>query len=360
MGSAKLSPEEIVEARQRIWQEWLKKDPRGALILYAEENTISPYANNFGLFCNWFVGREEEVLGWITGGDFGFDGPVLLKGWADAMVIQNPNLLVQLLPKLPAESRDGVINQLFFGPARRPELEARISRIATVTDAHDREVAWTSLLSGIVGNNPLNHYEDVFPELIARADLPPVAREAGLKVFTSRLFTTQEPGRALEDFRNLSPENQAFIAPKLLAEAKLNVSYPSSVPNALAMLAGHGDWEIIARDGAGAIDELFKSSKPNAESVSRWALELPGREETVATYRRAVAGRFREDLTTSAEWVASIPEGWHRDQAYAQLAMTADADHQNAAARDEAIGAIADPAIRRELEQWRASQAKAK
>jgi len=191
--------------------------------------------------------------------------------------------------------------------------------------------------------------------------LPAASREAALGTFTSQLFQNQEPGKALENFRKLSPENQETVAPQLLAEAKRYAfAYQSGVTNALTMLAEHGNWEIIAKDGAAAIDHLYKNGKPNADSVSRWALELPAREETVATYRRAVAGRFRDNLASGSDWAASLPEGWYRDQAYAQLAMTADAHQKNAAVRDQAINAIADPSIRQELEQWRSSEAKAR
>ncbi|WP_035611244.1 hypothetical protein [Haloferula sp. BvORR071] len=356
---AKLSPQELAQVREKLWNEWLEKDPRSALITLAEEGTISTHTNR-RIFGEWFKGREEEMLDWILAGDFGIDGSALLQLWSER-VGDNPDLLLSFLPKLPADSRNSSIKKLFGGPVDRTALDNRLARISAMPGERDRELAWNTLLEGVIKSNPINHYEDLFPELMARPDLPPAVREAALGTFSSRLFQNRDSAKALEDFRKLAPEGQSFLVPKLLAASKESAwSYQSGVTNALTMLAEHGDWEIIAKDGADAIEYLYKNGQPNADSVSRWALELPARDETVTTYRRAVAGRFREDLAGGSDWAASLPEGWYRDQAYAQLAMTADAHHKDPAARDQAISAITDPTIRQELEQWRNREAKAR
>ena len=53
-----------------------------------------------------------------------------------------------------------------------------------------------------------------------------------------------------------------------------------------------------------------------------------------------------------ASTARSLPAGWHRDQALAQLAMTAGAS----GTRDAAMNEITDPAIQAELREWLQNQ----
>jgi hypothetical protein len=198
--------------------------------------------------------------------------------------------------------------------------------------------------------------------MLAREDIPPAARGVALAAFAERLaLLSKNPAVTLQEYAKLSAADQTVVAPLFMEQAaRKSYANPEAVTCAVSALAAQGQWDLIADKGPAAVDQMFSAAKPSPQAVSRWALGLPERQECVAVYRRAVAARFRENLAACNEWVASIPVGWHRDQAYAQLAMSADGHHKNAAARDEAIAAIADPAIRQELEQWRTSEAKAK
>jgi hypothetical protein len=125
----------------------------------------------------------------------------------------------------------------------------------------------------------------------------------------------------------------------------------SSVTDALTLLAGSGQWELLAAKGPAAVDVALKSPSPNPSALSRWALQLPAREETAETFRHAVDAKFRIDLADSVEWAGSLPAGWHREQALAQLAITADTFHHDAATRDVVLAEIENPAILTEVRE---------
>ncbi len=129
------------------------------------------------------------------------------------------------------------------------------------------------------------------------------------------------------------------------------LAWQASVTDALTLLAGGGQWELLAAKGPAAVDAALKSPAPNPSALSRWALELPAREETAETFRHAVAASFRDDLAGSVTWAGSLPAGWHREQALAQLAITADTFHQDAATREAVMGEITDPAVLAEVRE---------
>jgi hypothetical protein len=52
-------------------------------------------------FGKFIVGHEEEMLEWIKSGDFGADGPTLLRMLLSETKDRNPDLLQKLRPKLP-------------------------------------------------------------------------------------------------------------------------------------------------------------------------------------------------------------------------------------------------------------------
>jgi hypothetical protein len=350
---SQLPPAEIPILRQRIMDEWLKTDLHSALIAWTDEESLGP--NLQYNIDNAIAGHEQEMLEWILAGEFGLDGKVLLDRWANA-ASKNPDFLLAALPRLPEEGRNGLISRLFQPGLKREQLDARIAKIAEIPDQTLQVKAWVRVLDLVRDDARFNGREDRVAELLVRPDVPPEARRAAAEGYAIRLADEREPPKALEAFRKLAPEDQRTVGPKLLEQA---VSYSgfhtSAVTNALTMLVESNQWELVEAQGPQALDDFFKHRKPNAEVVSRWALQLPPRDETAAIFRHAVAGRFRDDLAAGSEWARSLEDGWYRDQALAQLSIAAEG---NTRLRDEAIGAIQDPDVRQEMETLRTSPKK--
>lgn len=343
---------EKAELRQRILREWAMRDLRSALIALSDRQTLNSTEISNTLQ-RAFDGHEEEMLDWIKAGEFGLDGSELLSALVDRVSYNNPPLLLKMLPMLPEDFQQRALETL-FGSHSYPGPDAsamkeRIAGIAGLPEERLRSLAWQAALEGLA-----NRGEDQFHECLASPDLPPDARRMALDSFAAALAGTSVPAKAMEQFRKLSPEDQVAIGPAVLDEAKkISFARPNAVTNAINMLAESGQWELLARQGPGAVDEFFKSSKPNPEAVCRWAIQLPGREETAAIFRHAVAPRLRENLNSGMEWAISLPEGWHRQQALAQLAITADSHFNAPMTRQKILGLITDPAIQAELKQWR-------
>jgi len=343
----------MVFLRRGIMNEWLKTDLHSALITWTDEETLAanlPYHLEGAI-----AGHETEMLEWILAGEFGIDGKVLLDRWIQAAG-KDPDMLLAALPKVPAERRDKLISGLFPPGMKRELLDQRIAKIAEIPDAALQVKAWVRVMEMIRDDARLNGREDRVAELLARPDVPPEARRAAAESYAVRLADEREPPKALEAFRKLAPEDQLTVGPKLLEQAgSYSAFHSGAVTNALTMLVESNQWEVVEAQGPKALDDFFKDRKPNAEAVSRWALQLPPRDETAAIFRHAVAGRFRDDLNAGAEWARSLDNGWQRDQALAQLAIAAEG---NTRLRDEAIGDIENPDIRQEMEIWRTSPKK--
>lgn len=350
---SQLPPDEIAILRLRIMDEWLKKDLHSALIAWTDEETLGP---NLRYHLDGAIaGHEKELLEWILAGDFGLDSKILLDQWAQ-FASKDPDILLATLPRLPEERQEELIPKLFPTGLNREQLDARIARIAEIPDEALRVKAWIRMLQGVRDDARLNGREDRVAELLVREDVPPEARRAAAESYAIRLADEREPPKALEAFRKLSPEDQRTVGPKLLEQAGSYSSFhASAVTNALTMLVESNQWEVIESQGPPALDDFFKTCSPNAEAVSRWAMQLPARDEAASIFRHAVAGRFRDDLNAGAEWAHSLDEGWYRDQALAQLAIAAAG---NIRLCDQAIGEIQDPDIRQEMETWQASRKK--
>jgi hypothetical protein len=344
---------EIVFLRRGIMDAWLKADLHSALIVWSDEETIGP-----SIFYNLdgaIPGHKAEMREWILAGEFGMDGKVLLDRWIE-VASKDPDALLAALPKIPAEYRDKVITGLFSLGLKNEELDAKIAKIAEIPDEALQAKAWVRAIEMVRDNARFNGREDRVAELLVRPDIPPEARRAAAESYAVRLADEREPPKALEAFRRLAPEDQLAVGPKLLEHAgSYSAFYASAVTNALTMLVESNQWELIEAKGPQALDDFFANQKPDAEAVSRWALQLPPRDETAAIFRHAVAGRFRDDLNAGAEWARSLDDGWQRDQALAQLAIAAEG---NTRLRDESIGDIQDPDIRQEMETWRTSPKK--
>jgi hypothetical protein len=350
---SQLPPGEIVHLRRGIMDKWLKADLHSALIAWTDEETLGP---NLPYHLEGAIpGHETEMLEWILAGEFGMDGKVLLDRWIQAAG-KDPDMLLAALPKVPAEHRDKLLSGLFSLGLKSEELDARIAKIAEIPDEALQVKAWMTVIEMVRDNARFNNREDRVAELLVRPDVPPEARRAASESYAIRLADEREPPKALEAFRKLAPEDQLAVGPKLLEQAgSYSAFHASAVTNALTMLVESNQWEVVEAQGPQALDDFFKNHKPNAEVVSRWALQLPPRDETAAIFRHAVAGRFRDDLAAGTGWARSLEDGWHRDQALAQLAIAAEG---NTRLRDESIGEIQNPDIRKEMETWRTSQKK--
>ncbi|QJE97045.1 hypothetical protein [Luteolibacter luteus] len=358
-GSA-LPPDELAILRDKLRREWLVKDLRAALMVWSDEETLD--ASDVGTKIQGHLkGHEEEMLDWILAGDFGLDGRAVLDCWAARVGEKDRGLVLRSLGKIPVEFREQVIQSTFRWSMTVEEIDACVEELAKLTDDGVKTACWNAMLRGIAFNAINNGGPDRIHELIARQEIPGQARQAGLGLLAERIARSSQPAKAMEDFHKLSDDDQLVIAPQLLAEAKGNaLASGSAVPNVLEMLCELENWELLAEEGPAAIDTFLERRKQSGGELSRWALKLPAREETAEIFRRAVSERFREDLEEGATWVASLPEGWHREQAFAQLAISADRDHRNAAMRDQALAGIADPALQQEMREWRAAKAVAK
>ena len=343
---SKIPPAEIASLRKLIIREWAARDLHSALVAWSDAESLNSTEVSNAIQ-RFFDGHEEEMLNWINAGDFGLDGSELLLALTGRINDRNPALMLKLMTKVPEEFQGRVMAELFGSPGPdQAAMDERIAGIADLPDERLRSLAWQAALKVMVNGNG-------FHGLLDRPEVPADARRAALDSFAEDLANAPLPAKALENFRKLSPQDQAAIGPAILTQAeKLSFARPSAVTNAITMLADSGQWELLAAKGPEAIEKFFKSAKPNPEAVSRWALQLPGRSETVGTFRSTVAARFLGDLGGSVEWVRSLPEGWHREQALAQLVMTANAQPKNAATRDAALGEITDPAILAELREW--------
>ena len=102
---ADLPPRELMALRDQLIRHWAARDLHATLIAWSDANSLEhDLSNRFGEFV---VGHEEEMLEWIKSGDFGDDGPVLLRRLLSETKDRNPDLLQKLRPKLPAGVRFG-------------------------------------------------------------------------------------------------------------------------------------------------------------------------------------------------------------------------------------------------------------
>lgn len=352
-----LPPDELVILRDKLRQEWLAKDLRAALMAWSDEETLnsSDIGNKIQALLK---GHEEEMLDWILAGDFGLDGRAVLDCWASRVGEKNRAVFLRSLGKIPVEFREEVLQSAFRWSMKVEEIDASVEELGKLPDGELKTSAWKAMLRSVAYNSIYNGGPDRIHELIVRQEIPTEARLAGMGFLADRVVQSSQPAKAFEDFHRLSEEDQLVIAPQLLAQAKDSaMASGSAVPNVLGMLCESENWDLLINDGPGAIDAVLEKRKQSPGELSRWALKLPARGETSEVFRRAVSGRFREDPEDGAEWVESLPEGWHRDQAFAQLAMTADQDHKNAALRDRALAGIADPALQEEMQAWREARA---
>ena len=348
---AALSPTELAMLRSKILAEWAAKDLRSALIAWSDLGRPKP--EGMGELQQFsFRGHEEELLDWINAGDFGLDSGRLL-GILTGQEMR-PELMQKLLPKVPLELQVEAMRKVFWTYQNSPEpdrtaMNLRIAEIANLPDERLRSLAWQAALTGMA-----NRGGEPFFENLDRSDLPPAARRAALEIYADFLAHSQDAAKAAAGYSKLTPEDQASIAPALLAEAETLQSIGarvSAVTDALNLLVGSGQWELLATKGPAAVDMALKSPSPNPSALSRWALQLPARQETAETFRHAVDAKFRNDLAGSVAWVGSLPVGWHREQALAQLAITADTFHHDVATRDAVLAEIEDPAILTEVRE---------
>lgn len=354
LGTLEIPPAELEILRKELLKEWAAKDLRSALIAVTDEKTlIEGVPQEFASIR--LADQSEELLGWIMAGDFGLDGREVLRLWGAWGMLKNPELPLQLIGRVPPALQQAFLQEVFGTPAG----PGRIEMIAKLPDERLKALAWQSLLEGAMENARQKIGPDRTHELLAMDGIPKEAREKALGKYVDFLMGTAAVGESANNFRRLSAEDQQLIGPRLLQEAERRSFNAETLSSTLSLLVESGQWDLISSKGPAAVDKVFDYDGADIKAMARWAQQLPARDEAKETYRHAVAASFRADLDGSRAWALSLPEGWHRDQALAQLAKTADG-RKNAAVRDEVLAEITDPATREELEQWRKSGAVAK
>lgn len=357
LGTLKIPPGEMEILRKELFKEWAAKDLRSALMALTDEKTLTG-GELQELDPMRMIEQSDDLFDWIMAGDFGLDGRDMLRLWGAWGMVRNPERGIELMDRVPPALQETFFQQV-FGGVGGSSIETRVGMIAKLSDERQRTLAWRSLLEGAMENARQRMGPDRTHELLAMEGIPKEARERALGKYVETLMGTAAVGESASNFRRLSAEDQRSIGPRLLDEAERRSFSAETLTSTLSLLMESGQWDLVSDRGPAAVKKVFEYDGADTAAMAQWAQELPPRDEAKETYRLAVSGRFGGDLNGSQDWVLSLPEGWHRDQALAQLAKTADG-RKNAGARDQAIGAITDPAIQEEMGQWRQKDATAK
>lgn len=355
LGRLKIPPGELEILRKELFKEWAAKDLRSALMAVTDEKTLPGSGELQDLDPRLLMAQSDELFDWIMAGDFGLDGRDMLQLWGAWGMVRNPELALELVGRVPPALQETFLQQV-FGGLGGPSIETRIGMIAKLPDDRLKTFAWESLLEGAMENARQKMGPDRTHELLAMEGIPKEAREKALARYADILMGTAVMAETKDGFLRLSPEDQRLIGPELLEEAERRSFSAETLSSTLSLLMESGQWELVSNKGPAAVDKVFDYDGADIQAMANWAQQIPPRDEAKDTYRHAVSARFRADLNGGRDWALALPEGWHRDQALAQLAKTADG-RKNAAVRDQALEGITDPAIREEMQEWRRSQA---
>lgn len=333
-----------------LLREWAKVDLDGALSAafdtsWDSEGGIGGIKQLLSVFNEQFAKRPTEAWDLINSGRFGL-GSAIAKGvWAEAVVKENPLLVVNSFSQIPYHTRNNIFGKILESIRQDPSKTGQF---------YDK-------LAELPQNEQyLNFIRDAVSQLGARGSTEELrSKFLGATSEAQRTILVHEYGKALgtADIAMIQAElSQLPEADRGRMLRSINIHSPvgDHTPKLVEMILEAGEYAMSYQAITSKLREYAKEPEKQV-SLANWAMTLPQSEDAAKVVHRAVEPYMMADPKAARGWLESLPSGWAKDRALAEYSQHSVWRRNDSETSWWAINQISDPQVKATATQWRGS-----
>jgi hypothetical protein len=332
------SPGDRKKLMPLLLDEWIKRDPAGALEAVLEEDESVLLMEQFSRLFEEDPQRFKELF---AGERFGLKTAQVRDWWITRMASRDPAALLAQAGEFGPITRDKIAKSCTEMGKHQPERQqAMIAAVAALPDTPANRQLASSLARSLASQMDAQ-------ELLDRLIEFPGATGAvmiGGAMATMMERTNVEGARAT--FAGLPDDVRKAAVDATLAKPGKNVS---GYLAAMDEVINTPEWGSIQKAIAVRLHEARPGPDQNATLLA-WAARMPEREDTMDLYRVAVRGFVTGYPQDAREWIGQMEPGWKQQNSLAAYVQSALAGRGDEAGAQWALEQITDPVFRTEAE----------
>lgn len=348
IGRRNLTKQERLQLQNTVLRQWMEVDPEAAmkafLALPWDEMAIPMFA-----FQGYFAKNPIEAWDLLNSGRLGLGASMLKGQWAQSVVREHPELVLSQLREFRQDQQKDLLmtiaGLMSKDPARREEFIDKLCAFPEDKQTLD----WIKSLAPMLGTGET---PAALREKLAAADSPQ----------RTTLYLHQF-GLALKDTDMEAIRAEWSQLPAELKERAVRAitlhtdpDGTKNTPGLFTMLVEAKQWDFLNTERWRL--GRYAQTPEKKEELAKWALTLPEDPGTQEIFHRAVDPFIRADLDKGGAWVETLPKGWQRDRALAELSQQALYRKGSTELSDWALNEIADPKLKADATKWRGDWAK--
>ncbi|HVJ46708.1 MAG TPA: hypothetical protein VM511_10010 [Luteolibacter sp.] len=338
------------QLQMMLLRQWAEVDLEGALeaafdTSWDSEGGMGGIRQLLGVFSEQFAKRPTDSWDLITSGKFGL-GAAIAKGiWAEAVVKENPLLVVNSFSQIPYHTRTGIFAKILESIKQDP------SKIGQFYDK----------LAELPQNEQyLNFIRDAVTQLGARGTTEELrSKFLGATSEAQRTILIHEYGKALgtSDLATIQAElSQLPEADRGRMLRSINIHSPvgENTPKIVEMILEAGEYAKSYQAITSKLREYAKEPEKQV-ALANWAMNLPQSEDAAKVVHRAVEPYLMADPKAARGWLESLPSSWAKDRALAEYSQHSVWRRNDSETSWWAINQISNPQVKATATQWRSS-----
>lgn len=346
----KLGTAERYQLQTALLRQWAEVDLSGAMeaafdTSWDSEGGMGGIKQLLSVFKDQFAKRPTEAWDLINSGRFGL-GATIAKGvWAEAVVKENPLLVVNSFSQIPFHTRGGIFKQILESVQKDP------SKIGQFYDK----------LAELPQNEQyLNFIREAVTTLGARGTADELrAKFLSATSEAQRTILIHEYGKALGAADESAIRGELAKLPeedrgRMLRSIAVHSPVGEQTPRIIEMVLESGEYGEVYQILNTKMREYAKEPEKQV-SLANWAMTLPRSEDAAKVVHRAVEPYLMGDPQGAKTWLESQPAGWARDHALAEYSQHSVWRRNDSETSWWAIQQITDPGLKATVTKWRSS-----
>lgn len=351
IGKRNLTKDERCTLQQQVLMRWAEVDPEAALKAALESPWDSQGTQQvlLGSFHQYFSNNPVEAWDLIRSGRLGVGADLVKVSWAYAAGRENPGLVLSYIGEMPPSQITGVMQSLATYVRNDPEKrEAFINRLCEFPE-DQRFTDWIKRLAPMLSAGETS---SSLRDKLAAAETP-----------QRKTLYLHQFGQSLKDADMATIRSEWSQLPQDAKERAARAitlhtdpQGAKNTPGLFTMLAEVSQWDFMNTEKWRL--GRYAQTPEKKEELAKWALTLPEHSGSQEIFHRAVEPYIRADMDKAGDWIETLPKGWQRDRALAELSQQAIYRKGHTELSDWALGQISDPKLKADATKWRGDWAK--
>ena len=351
IGKRNLTRQERLNYQRQVLLMWAEVDPEAALkaALASPWDEQGSQGQLLGAFHGYFSKQPVESWDLLKSGKLGLGSSLVMMQWAYSVAPEHPALVMGYFNEFPDARKTGLLQNIAMNVRNDPQKRDEFMEKVAELEESKQFNAWAKMLAESFAGMEST---ETLREKFLGADSP---QKTTLYLHMLGYSLKDADMSAIRDeWAKMPPEMQGRAARAFALHSDPNGT--KNTPGLFDMLVKTNEWDFMNTEKWRL--GRYANTPERKEDLAKWALTLPETSGSQEIFHRAVEPFINLDINRAGDWIETLPKGWQRDRALAELSQRSLWAKKNTELSDWALSEISDPKLKADATKWRGDWAR--